>query len=739
MVQDSLSAVLGRRSSDVALIANPDTEITFISPSVVDVLSFTQEQLVGVEGLGLVHRDDLHGAESFVTRVLSSPGTVERMTFRITNAYDEWRWIEETLTNCIDVPGVEGLVANVRDVTNEVEARSALTASERRYRTIVETAQEGVLVLDSGSRILVANHKAAEMLGHKRSQLFRKKLTSFVDGTTKEELRRKVRSREARGHERFEMTYPHPDGRNRIFQIVASPLSLDADGAAGSLAMISDVTDARLLETELRHLALHDALTGLPNRALLADRLSMALSRQELTPNRPGVAVLSINVDGFKLINDVHGHEFGDAMLAEVAHRLSSAARPGDNVTRTGGDEFLVVAEGIRAEGALALAEHLRKTLLEPMAAFGVTVYVDASVGVAVGPGLSSSCLLRSADDALRRAKARGRGRVHVHDPAGDMDTGRRLQVANAVRRALDCDELTLGYQPIVDLTDGHVVGVEALLRWVHPELGPISPPEIVAIAHSIGLAERLDECVLARACTDMTELRERSAGAHLKLSVNLSAQSFEGAKLLQMVIDAARLAGWPLGQLTLELTEGVLMSDTEAAATVLARLGELNVSVAFDDFGTGYSLDLARPIEVCLDLPRRPDIPTEHELVRPIEHEHPRPPARASIGARVNDRATCPRLEHRLGDRRHQQVVLGRLELAEPLGEQREGLRLSERNSHRPQHSRARNPTRHYDSRAWTQRASSTGPGPPEDHKRSPHPTGPLFLVDRLLAAETH
>jgi diguanylate cyclase (GGDEF)-like protein/PAS domain S-box-containing protein len=588
--QDSLSAALARRSSDVALIAKRDTEIVFISPSIVDVLGFTPEQLVGSKAIGLVHEDDQSGVQAFVERVVSCPGAVERKTFRVTDVHGEWRWVEETLTNCVDVAGVEGLVANVRDVTNEVEARAALTASERRYRTIVETAQEGVLVIDHSARVLVANRKAADILGHSQNKLHRRKLTDFIGESTASEMEQRLASRSQQGDERYEATYLHPDGSSRIFEIAASPISLSADGGTGTLAMISDVTEARRVESELQRRALHDALTGLPNRALLNDRLTMALARQDQEGEHLGVAVLSIDLDGFKLINDVHGHEIGDAILVEVAERLRDASRPGDTVARVGGDEFVVVAEDVDIDAAVELAGRLRTSLLAPIAAIDMPVFMDASVGVAVGRQESPSALLRFADDARSQAKAQGRGRVHVYDAACDTDTGRKLQVANALREALDSDQLTLGYQPIVDLTDGHVVAVEALLRWVHPDLGSVPPPEIVATARAIGLAERLDLCVLQRACADLAGLRDRGIGPDLALAVNLSAQSVEGGGLPQVVRDVSRSTGWPLGQLTLELTEGVLMTDTEAAAAVLAQLREMDVSIAIDDFGTGYS-----------------------------------------------------------------------------------------------------------------------------------------------------
>lgn len=587
--QDSVSEALSRRSSDVAMIAKPDTEILFVSPSIVDVLGFTPEQLVGSKGLGLVHEDDLIGVKEFVDRVVGSPGAVERKTFRVTNADGEWRWIEETLTNCTDVADVRGLVANVRDVTAEVEARAALTASERRYRTIVETAQEGVLVLDQDARVLVANRKAAEILGHSRKRLYRRKLTELAGSTTAEQIEHRIASRSRRGHERYELAYAHPDGGTRIFEIAASPISLNVDGATGTLAMISDVTDSRRIENELQHRALHDALTGLPNRALLDDRISMALSRQQ-EADHPGVAVLSIDLDGFRLINNVHGHDFGDAILVEVAKRLGDASRPADTVARLGGDEFVVVAEEIDLDSALELADRLRTSLLEPITGLDTPVYIDASIGVAMSAHQSASDLLRGAEDALSQAKAHGRGRVHVHDPSRNADTGRKLQLANALREALETDQLALGYQPVVDLVHGRVVGVEALLRWVHPDLGPVPPPEVVATAHAIGLAERLDLCVLRRACADMADLRSRGIGPDLTLAVNLSAQSVSGSGLPQAVSDASRVTGWPLAQLTLEITEGALMDDSEAAATVLARLREIDVSIAIDDFGTGYS-----------------------------------------------------------------------------------------------------------------------------------------------------
>ena len=475
-------------------------------------------------------------------------------------------------------------------MTSEVEARIALTMSERRYRTIVETAQEGVVVLAQDTTILFVNRKAAEMLGHSRSTLHRRRMTEFFDNTSAEEGRRRTASRSQRGHERYEVTYPHPDGRGRIFEVSASPMSLDGpDGAIGSLAMISDVTDARFAEVELRHRALHDPLTGLPNRALFDDRLLMALSRQVNGTDQQTVAVLSIDLDGFKLINGVHGHDVGDAILVEVAERLRAASNPADTVARPGSDEFVVIAEGVDVDAAVALAERMRQALLEPIATDTSVVYVDASVGIALSPPHGAGSLLRSADAALSQAKALGRARVLVHDESCDTGTARRLEMATGVREALATDTMTLGYQPIVDLDTGRVVGVEALLRWEHPCLGLVPPPDVVATAYEIGLAERLDQSVLDRACGDMARLGDSVPGADIALSVNLSSPSFT-SRLPQVVCDVSRRTGWPLSRVTLEITENVLMGNPLAAAAVLSQLRDLGVSVAIDDFGTGYS-----------------------------------------------------------------------------------------------------------------------------------------------------
>lgn len=272
--------------------------------------------------------------------------------------------------------------------------------------------------------------------------------------------------------------HPHPDGRDRIFEVSATFLPLDdSDRATGSLAMFSDVTDARFAASKLRHRALHDALTGLPNRALFDDRLLMALSRHAQGTGHPNVAVLSIDLDGFKLINEVHGHEAGDAILVEVAHRLHVASAAASTIARAGSDEFVIIAEGVDVESAVGLAEQLRRALLEPIVVDAAVVYVDASIGIALAPQHGTARLLRSAADlALSQAKALGGARVHVFNPSREHDAARKLELAAGLREALANDTLALGYQPTVDLDTGCVVGVEALLRWNHQELRRVGP-----------------------------------------------------------------------------------------------------------------------------------------------------------------------------------------------------------------------------------------------------------------------
>ena len=349
------------------------------------------------------------------------------------------------------------------------------------------------------------------------------------------------------------------------------------------------------LERSLVHQQLHDPLTGIANRALVDDRLGRAIARLEWDPGL--VAVLFIDIDLFKVVNDGLGHEAGDALLREVPDRLRRVMRAEDDLGRIGADEFVLICQDLENESeALAIAERVREAFATPFVWRGTTVTLTASIGVAVAttPEITAASMLRDADVAMYRAKQRGRDQVAVFDEALRTRAVHRLETEAALRRAIDGDELFLEYQPIVELETGRVRGVEALARWRHPEQGRVPPAHFIPIAEETGLILPLGRWVLERACSQLAEWQHGRAGrrapADLTMSVNVSGRQLADARFVDDLVDVVRRTDVDPSCLSVEVTETVLMEDVEQAAATLASLQALGVRVSIDDFGTGYS-----------------------------------------------------------------------------------------------------------------------------------------------------
>ena len=363
----------------------------------------------------------------------------------------------------------------------------------------------------------------------------------------------------------------------------------------------------------LAHQAFHDALTGLPNRARLRDRLAAALDAATAAGHPERVAVLLLDLDGFKLVNDTAGHAVGDALLVAVAERLLGATRGSDLVARLGGDEFAVLLTNVGGEeDAVAVAERAVRSLARPFAVHGTSATVGASVGVARGGGREPGpegkgdvgaalavapvdAVLRDADLALYVAKARGRGRAVVYAPAMHAAAIERVTLEEALRRGLARGEFRLAYQPIVDLATGALIGAEALVRWWHPERGLVAPADFVPLAEETGLIVPLGRWVLEEACRQAATWRSAAAAAggdapRLTVGVNVSGRQLARPELVDEVRAALAGSGLPADRLVLELTESTVIQHPEAARERLAALKALGVRLAIDDFGTGYS-----------------------------------------------------------------------------------------------------------------------------------------------------
>jgi diguanylate cyclase (GGDEF)-like protein/PAS domain S-box-containing protein len=480
-------------------------------------------------------------------------------------------------------------VVVVRERSEELRAEEHLRVSEEQFRVLAEQAPIGIFRSDVGLRLGYANARCIEILGVSSAGLHGSR---WLDTLAPSDRARVVTALEGvlEGAEAEvdQVKVERPDGSARWVSIRVAPV-LSSQRAGGFVGSVEDVTERRLLEQALSHDATHDRLTGLPNRSLLWDAL-----REHLALPEPSVAVLFVDLDDFKLVNDSFGHETGDELLLAVADRLSDAVRPHDLVTRFGGDEFVVVCADVREPAqAERIARRLVDALAPPFTIAGREIIVSASMGLVLSTekGLDPETVLRDADTALYQAKASGKARWAIFDERVRLGVTTRLAMASALRRAIDHDQLEVHYQPIVDQLAGRAVGVEALSRWHDPEFGNVSPTVFVTLAEEMGFIDRLGEWMLWASCRQFAswqkELGELSPAY---ISVNLSARQLAASRLVETVLHVLESTGLPPRRLCLELTESVFMDQIEGAVGQLHDLCSLGVRLAMDDFGTGYS-----------------------------------------------------------------------------------------------------------------------------------------------------
>jgi diguanylate cyclase (GGDEF)-like protein/PAS domain S-box-containing protein len=588
--QQAFYRALNRRAWDVALVADPDGNLVYISPSVADFMGYQPAEMITQSGYDFIHPDDVETIRHAVEETVQTAGHVVRAVIRVRHASGDWLWVEETLTNCLTDPDIGGLVANLRDITAEVETHAALEQSEARYRAIAETAHEGIIAMAPDGETLFANEKFSELVGYPLHVIYEKGLMAGLAPREAEAIRRRLAGRPTRGPERYEFDFVHPDGTERVLSISASPLATSEKVVIGSLAMVSDVTAERRAQAELRRQALHDPLTGLPNRALLEDRLAMAAARRHRSPGGC-LAVLFLDLDKLKLVNDHAGHGAGDTLLQEVGGRLQSVVRETDTVARLGGDEFAVICEDTDPDGALSVARRIQGMFEKPFTVQGRSLAVTASIGVALSPPHATEELLRLADAAMYHAKEQQPGSIVLFDSAMGTASRVRSELTASLSSALERDETALHYQPIVDLRSGRLRGLESLFRWTHPVLGRLPALDVMTAAHAAGLEVELDRWVLRAACSQMSRLvGDGLLAPDTYVSVNISARTAASEQIDVLVPQVLAETGLEASQLVLEITETSIMTDVEHTIRKLGALSVLGVRVAVDDFGTGYS-----------------------------------------------------------------------------------------------------------------------------------------------------
>lgn len=487
-----------------------------------------------------------------------------------------------------DHHGFHGAIAVDEDLTAQRDLVASLRESEARYQAMFENSIDAILLARPDGRILSANPEACRSLGYDEAALLAMDRERIVDPASPG-LASMIEERDRTGRVKGEVTMVRRDG-SRFPAELSSSLFIDRSGERKVVVVMRDITERKQSESRIHYLAFHDGLTGLPNRTFFDRRLRERLDAGT-APQAP-FALMLVDLDGFKLINDTLGHEVGDLLLKEVADRLRGEVDASDLVARLGGDEFVVLLdEPADTARATDVANRILATTARPFALAGQELHLTASIGISMHPrdGDDARTLLKSSDLAMYRAKEHGRNRLQFFSEEMNIRSRRRLTLESALRRALAQNELRLQYQPRLDLRSGRLTGVEALLRWQPPDGPAVEPGEFIPVAEETGMILAIGDWVLHEAAAQCAAWR--AAGVQVPLiSVNLSARQLTDERLPGRLAEALARAGGDTPWLELELTESTVMRNVAQSSELLTRFRDLGVRIAVDDFGTGYS-----------------------------------------------------------------------------------------------------------------------------------------------------
>ena len=567
----------------------------YVSPQVEQMLGFPAQTWLDDPTLWSrqLHPDDRRkvlDAEDAVR--LATAGGTSRSEYRLRAAdgRDVWVLQDEAVTR----HGPDGRPSMMQgvllDITERKESEDALRASEEQTRTIIETASHAFVGMDTDGSVIDWNQRAVDTFGWEAGEAIGRDLADLVIPEAQRERHRAgLRHYLETGEgpllsKRVEVTALHRDGREFPVELTIWPVTLR--GVVRFNAIVDDITVRKQLEDQLRHQALHDSLTGLPNRVLFSDRVKHAGDRGE-------IAVLFLDLDDFKTINDSLGHAVGDDLLAAVAERLTGVLRAEDTAARLGGDEFAVLLEDATSQHPSDVAARILNAMTEPFELGGKVVSTTASMGMVMSgtDGGTTDELLRNADLAMYLAKTRGKNRFELYVPGMHERALRRHDLKAALERAIAADELEVQYQPIVSLEDGSVTGLEALLRWRGTDGQHVPLDEVIPLAEETGLIIPIGRTVLARAMQDMRAWQQEvGPGRQLDLAVNVSVLQLEQGSVVEDVERALEASGISPASLVLEITEGSLTNDSLDTVRSLRDLRARGIRLALDDFGTGYS-----------------------------------------------------------------------------------------------------------------------------------------------------
>jgi diguanylate cyclase (GGDEF)-like protein/PAS domain S-box-containing protein len=590
-------AVLDAATRMAIIATDPAGTITMFNTGAQRMLGYAPADVIGTRSVTMLHRDDelayhadrlaldfgerLHGFDVLVRRAVKE-GVEER----------EWTYVRgdgRTLTVLLSVTAIrgdDGAIAGFLHVANDVTERKQAEEMLRKQSAAIASSMDGIGILDEKLEFTYLNDAFARLYGAQTLSMLGRHLRELYDEQENDRFQRAILPIVSeRGRWRGEA-----NGLRRDGAIFPQEISLTAIEGGGMVCVVRDITERTYAEEQIKHLAYHDALTGLPNRLLFKDRLTVALSHAQRDHTR--LAVLFLDLDRFKVINDSLGHNIGDQLLQAVAARVQSCVRESDTVARLGGDEFtLLLPSLIRSEDAAPVAQKILEAVRYPFHLEGREFFITTSIGISLFPedGLDAETLIKNADTAMYQAKEQGRDNYQLFNAYINAKALQRIALEHGLRRALSNKELAVHYQPIFDLRSGRISGMEALLRWKHPEMGNIPPGTFIPIAEAIGVMTPIGGWALREACMQ-TKAWHDAGFRNLTLAVNLSVTQLQAPDLVARVKETLDETGLPPRLVELEITESSAMQSPEQSIRTLYDLKKLGIRISLDDFGTGHS-----------------------------------------------------------------------------------------------------------------------------------------------------
>jgi diguanylate cyclase (GGDEF)-like protein/PAS domain S-box-containing protein len=568
-----------RDSSGAAFVVDRDYEVTWTTPGFERFIGGHRTLNAEVVGeLFSGHDEDDDAVAAFLRVVEGGPGTTARVVGRLAPTETK-RWADVTFTNALDDPSIDGVIVNIRDVDEAVRAAE----TGHRLTEVLESTTDFVLVFNRDGDLIWANAAAIGVVGAPpmRQSVFVERITPWSLVVLEREVAPTLRTQNTWRGELALRSGEHGE----IPMEVTILNHRSSSGLEFTSAIARDISERKALEAKLHAKARHDPLTGLPNRALLTERLELALASDA------AVGLAFIDLDQFKVVNDSQGHDAGDRLLVAAVDRLRGAVRPTDLVARFGGDEFVVLLNGVDGvDAAQAMASRILDDLRGTVRIGAMEVYLTGSAGVAVADGtdVDAATLISNADAAMYKAKALGRDQVAVFSAELRARTVERMETANELRSTLESDGLDVWFQPIVDTVSGLPISLEALARWEHPERGTVPASRFIPVAEETGLIVPLGSAIIRRTCEAIRELGD--AAETYSFSVNLSAYQLADPTLIDVFGAALDQFGIAPRQLYCEVTESAVMEDVTNSARLLDQIRALGIGIAVDDFGTGYS-----------------------------------------------------------------------------------------------------------------------------------------------------